>query len=98
MGLGIGAVLPVAGSIRARDTGIEIISRYEANPGPLAPGLGIDNLNLDIEVVGLLHIGHGDLIIVVPFFPTPIEDVEAVIADRHDLPWSDGHAAFRPRV
>src|ERR1043166_3055538 len=96
MGLGIGAMLSQAGSIRAGYTDIQRIARRKANPCPLASGLGIDHLDLDIEIIGFLDVSHSDFIVAVPFFSTTIQDVEPGVAYRYNLPGPDRHARLRP--
>src|SRR5262245_10742983 len=98
MSLRIGAMGSSANPIGAggTDIGIERITRLKANPRPFASGLGHNNLNLDIEVVGFLDIRHGDFIIAVPFFPATIQDIEPGISHRYDLPGPYGHTRLGP--
>src|SRR5712664_3311886 len=98
MSLRIGAVSSGADSIRAggTDIGVEPITRLEANARPFASRLGIDNLNLYIEIIGFLDISHGDLIVGTPFLSATIQDIEPGIADWYDLPWPYRHTRLGP--
>src|SRR5436190_10977098 len=98
MGLSIGAVVPCAGSIGTRitDIGVERIARLEANASPFTSGLGKDNLNLNIKVIGLLHISHRDFIVIVPFFPAAIQHIEPRGAHRYNLTGPYRHTRLRP--
>src|SRR5262245_1840563 len=85
-----------AGSSGAGDTDVKTIPGLQADACPFASWFGIDHLNLNIEIIRFLDIGHGDLVVAVPFFSTTIQDVEPGLTYRHNLPRPDRHARFRP--
>src|SRR5690348_16761102 len=83
-------------SIAAGDTDIKTIPGLQADACPFASWFGIDHLNLDVEIIRFLDIGHGDLVVAVPFFSTTIQDVEPSLTYRHNLPRPDRHARLCP--
>src|SRR2546425_127890 len=83
-------------TIGGRFTDVEIIAGDKSLSGPFAAGLCVNDLQPDIEVVGLFHIGNGCFIINVPFLAAAIQDIEAIGPNWNDLPGPDRRAGITP--
>src|SRR4029450_5493782 len=97
MGLGVSARATRGdAAIVRRLADIEVIAGLQTYAGPLAAGLSINDLDFDIEVIGLFQIRNGCLVVRAPFLATAVEDIEAIRADRNDLAWPHGRTGIGP--
>src|SRR5437764_705022 len=85
------------GAIGRRLADVQRIACLEANASPFAAGFRVNDLHFYVEVVGLYHVGKGDLVVTAPFLTSAVEDINTIRADGNDLPRSNRGTSLRPR-